>query len=108
MKAGKMDRIVRIEQQVTAQDSFGEPIVTWAVLDTAWAEVSPLRASERFTSQQFSAEVDTRFRLRWRSDVDATMRIIHDGAAYDIASVTEIGRREGIEIIARSRVLEAI
>ena len=108
MDAGALDRMVRIERPVTAQDSFGEPIVTWTLVATAHAEIVPMRASERFTSQQFLAEVDTRLRLRWRDDVDATMRVVFENTAYDIASVTEIGRREGTEIIARARVLETV
>jgi len=104
MDASKMDRRIRIEQYTQAQDDYGEPIETWAVLDTVWAEVSPLSARELFLAQQVSAQADTRFRIRHRTDLTRTMRIVYDGATYDIYSIQEIGRREGLEILAKARV----
>lgn len=106
MNVGRLDRRIRIERPTTAQDLFGEPVPTWGVLDTVWAQVEPLKGSERFVAQQASAEVDTRFTVRWRDDIDATMRIVYEDAVYDIDSVIEIGRHEGLEIMAKSRVLE--
>ena len=103
MRAGTLDRRVRIEQETTSQDGFGEPVVTWAVLDVVAAQVKPIRGQERFQAQQVSAEATTRFRIRHRTDLTEKMRLLHDGEAYDIVAILEIGRREGLEILAKAK-----
>ena len=104
MEAGKLDRRIVIERYTEAQDDFGQPIETYEPVDTVWAEVKPLRGQERFQAQQVSAEAETRFRIRWRNDIDEKMVLVHDGAVYDIKAILEIGRREGLEILAKARV----
>lgn len=104
MQAGRLDRRIRIEEATTSADSFGQPLETWALVAEVWAELAPLKGGERWMAQQVTAETTTRFRIRYRDDVTEKMRIVYDGAEYDIASVTEIGRREGLEIMATAKV----
>lgn len=99
MNAGKLDRRITIQSLVETQDDFGQPVQTTVVLATVWANVAPLRGKEPFQGEQFNAQQVVVFTVRWRDDVDATMRIEHEGETYDIQSVSEIGRREGLEIV---------
>jgi SPP1 family predicted phage head-tail adaptor len=104
VNAGAMDRRIRIEQATTSADGYGQPIETWSLLAEVWAEVAPLRGRELWAAQQVNAELTTRFRIRYRSDVTEKMRIICEGTEYDIESIAEIGRREGLEIMATAKV----
>jgi len=104
MRSGSLDRRIRLETRNTTADSFGEPIDTPAILATVAAQVLPLKASEVFADQQFSAGKALKFIIRHRTDVNETVRIIYEGDAFDIQSVSEIGRREGLEIIAAALV----
>ena len=104
MKAGELDRRLTIEQYTEAQDAYGEAIKTWAVLDTVWAQVLPLRGSERYVAQQVSGEAETRFRIRYRTDVTDKMRLYCENVYYNITAVLEIGRREGLEIMGKAFV----
>jgi len=103
VKIGRMDRRIQLQVKVETQDASGEPIESWNALDTVWAEAIPLRGTERFASQQTAAEADTRFKIRYRSDVTVENRIVFDGDNYDITAVMEIGRREALEILATRR-----
>ena len=103
MEAGRLDRRVMIEQVSLANDTFGDPIETWSVLDTVWADVRPVRGKELFAGQQFQAKADTRFRMRYRTNLDATMRLRYRGDLYSIVSILELGRQEGLEILAFAR-----
>ena len=78
---------------------------TWSVFAEVWAEQVPLQGRELFAAQQVAARVDTRFRLRWRADVtpEATRVVDADGRVFDIVSVLELGRREGLEVMATAR-----
>ncbi len=98
MNAGKLDRRITIQSRVETQDNSGYPSQTTSVLATVWARVETLRGREPFQGEQFNAQQITVFTIRYRSDVEPTMQIAFEGEAYDIQSVSEIGRREGLSI----------
>lgn len=107
MPAGTMDRKIRIDQAQDVRAASGEMTRTWLPLFTAWAERTPLNGSELYQAQQLAAKVDTRYRMRYRSGVSASADFalydMSDGRTYDITAVIEIGRREGIELLATAR-----
>jgi SPP1 family predicted phage head-tail adaptor len=44
------------------------------------------------------------FRIRYRSDVTATMRLVESGKTYElVAPPVEIGRREGLDLMCAAR-----
>lgn len=98
MNAGKLDRRIEIKGATTAQDNAGQPIPTTTVVATVWARVEQLRGREPFQGEQFNAQQVTIFTIRYRTGIDATMSIVHDGETYGIQSIKEVGRREGLEI----------
>lgn len=107
LAAGALDRRItfQAETEVVDPQGSGEPVKTWADVVTVWANVQPLGGRELFASQQTAAKVDTRYRIRWRSGVTPeAMRILDEnGRIFDIQAVQEIGRREGLEILATAR-----
>lgn len=104
MNAGKLDRRISIFTTTTARDGAGQPIATAVLLASVWASVEQLRGREPFQGDQFNAQQTTIFTIRYRDDIDATMSIAHDGESYDIQSIKELGRREGLEITALALV----
>jgi len=104
MNAGRMDRRITLQRKSSSQDSFGQPIETWADISTVWAEVVPVSGNERFVSQQVIAEADTLFKIRYMSGLTPLDRVVYDGRTYDVKGVIEIGRRrEGMQIAAMTR-----
>ena len=104
--AGSLDRRIAFERATASQASpSGEQVLTWAAEATVWAEVTPLGGRELFQAQALEAKADTRFRIRYRAGIttDETLRISYGGRVYDLRSVVEIGRREGLEILAEAR-----
>jgi SPP1 family predicted phage head-tail adaptor len=85
------------------ENDYGEAVETWTTLATVWAEKIPVRGSERYAAMQTVAEVDTRFKIRYRTDVSPLDRVVCNGITYDVLGVLEIGRREGWEILAKGR-----
>lgn len=100
MRAGDLDRRITIEQATAGTDDYGAPTQTWATLAQVWAQVKPVRGQEYFAAQQVNARVDTVFKIRHRTDITTAMRISYGSEYYDIQSVLEIGRREGLELMA--------
>ena len=104
VRAGQLDRRITIEKNTPGQDDAGAPTESWATFATVDAAVQPRQGREFFDSHQVNPEVDTVFVIRHRTDLDETMRINYGGKLYDIHFIGEIGRLEGLEIMASALV----
>lgn len=100
MRAGEIDRKIVIQSLTQARDAYGALVDTWATFATVWAKKRDIRGDEYFAAQQVNAKVDSIFTIRWLAGVLPTMRIAYDGQFWDIRSLNELGRREGLEIYA--------
>lgn len=96
LQAGKLRHRVRIEQFGPVLDSFGDAYQdpatgevekTWQLVATVWAGINPVQAMMRVSADQIQSEVDVVFVIRYRTDIDQTMRLVHNGKLYDITGV---------------------
>lgn len=105
VRAGDLRHRVTIqEDQGATQDGFGQEVEDWQDVATVWAAVEPLSGREFLEAQQTQAEVSTRIRIRYRSDVTFTpeMRATWGGHTYDIVSVIEVeARRRELHLMCR-------
>lgn len=111
MNPSLMDRRVTILVYSKSRDSAGGPVETWDEGDTVWAQKVDQTGREFQAAAQTNAQMTTRFWLRWRADITPKdrLRLIGEGGApdvdYDIAQPPrEVGRRDGLEILAQARV----
>lgn len=101
MRAGPLDRQVALQHEVkTRNASTGEEEVTYTTYATVWAGKRDLRGREFFASQQVNSDITTIWQIRYRTDVLSTDRMVIDGLYYNILPPQEIGRRDGLEIMA--------
>jgi len=104
MRAGQLDRRITFQKFSVTQNSFGELDETWADYVTVWAERSQLRGREFWASRQVAAELTTRYRIRYRDDLEPTMRIVDGSRTYDIQAIIEMSdRNHWLEILAEAR-----
>lgn len=89
LKAGKLRHRITIQKKVRTQDSTtGAMVLSWVSLATGVpAAVDPLSAREFIASQAMTSEVQARITIRYRDDVDASMRVLHRGKIYVIKGV---------------------
>lgn len=76
MRAGPLNRRVRIERNGGGQDEAGQPIEGWIEVATVWAGVLMLSGKE---TAQANAEVGSAtgsIRIRYRTDIDNGMRAV--------------------------------
>lgn len=76
MQAGWLRHRVTVQEKDVARDEYGDEIVAWSDVVTAWAAVEPLRGRELVEMRQEYAEVSTRIRLRFLRGVDTSMRVV--------------------------------
>ncbi len=102
MITGKMDRRITLQRKTVTTNGYGEEVVAWTDLATVWAEKVDMRGSERYAAAQAVAQLDTKFRIRYRSGITPIDRIIYGNTTYDVGGILEIGRREGLELHAKA------
>lgn len=85
-------------------DEYRDAVGGAPVETKAMAGVSPAPGVERFGNAELAASALTRFVFRYRADlVRVTDSLLFDGRTYQVSSVTEIGQREGWEVLATAR-----
>ena len=106
MRAGRLDKRIDMDSRVEDTDAAGDPVVSWlAFARNLPAEVIQASGRERLKAEGETALADAVFRIRWLAGVETSMRIIYNGAEYDIVPpVKELGRRAGLEITATAVV----
>lgn len=100
----------RLNKRMTLQrldkvpDEYGQPIDTWVDVATVWAAVEPLRGREYIATMSEHAEVTTRIRIRYRDDIDRTMRVKYGETEFEILHIIhpEFNRRE-LQLMCKER-----
>jgi len=102
IRAGRLDRKITIERKTTTTDSIGGVVETWATWKTAWSEVVPVSGREALRFNRPTASRVSKFVIRYLSGLTEKDRIVHDSQNWDVIYIREIGRREGLEVIAEA------
>lgn len=86
------------------RDEYGQPIDDYVPILTLWAAIEPLRGREYFAAMTEHADVTTRIRIRYREDIDRTMRVQYKGTVFDIGHIIqpEFGRTE-LQLMCKER-----
>ena len=117
MRAGKLDRRIDLQRSTSTASASGEPVETWSdIVTNIPASIAPLSGEERFTGPQIVATDQVEFRVRYSLAVASLSpldRVVYPArntasppdevSIYDVLQATEIGRREGIRILAARR-----
>lgn len=87
MSAGDLNCRVTINQLVGGFDAANQPVETWTPLATVWASVQYLNG---LAAIKADAQVNPRrasIRMRRRTDVTATMQVVHGSTTFRILAV---------------------
>lgn len=107
MRAGRMDRRVKLRKLVESQSDSGAVVETPLLVGTLWAQKQPERGTERFAEDQVQGWATVTWRVRWfqenLEDPTVKWQLLEGTRVYDILEVREIGRREGWELATRCR-----
>lgn len=103
LQVGRYDRQITIEQLTQGQDDYGHPTETWTTFATVWANAYSGSGRELEAARQISAEVSTQFQIRYIAGISTTMRVLYESRYYDIVHISEVGRRDRIDIFTKAR-----
>ncbi len=100
IRAGKLDRTVTVERATFLTDANGTPVATWTQYVLLRAEIVEANTGEEQREHGASTKVAITFRTHFYAGITVADRLTYDGRAFDIKTVTEIGRRAGLELNA--------
>lgn len=99
IRSGDLRERLTIQQRTSTPDGQGGRDVEWSTLATVWAKVEPLSGTERVQAGAETAVVSHRVTVRYRSDFDASYRIVWRRRVLEItALVSPDARREWLVV----------
>lgn len=93
MRPGEVRRKITIQAATTVADDYGGSTQTLADVAEVWATIQPLEGREQLLAMQTGMTRPHRFSMRYREDVTGASRILYDGRAFNVTSVTDPGAR---------------
>lgn len=102
--AGKMNRLISIEQPITSKNNYGEPVTTWAKIADVWAKREDKSGLEDQEGAQLVAQAKVIWTMYYINGLHERMRVKDEnGALYDINFIQEIGYKEGLAITTEKK-----
>lgn len=101
MRAGQLDKRIKIQKPPTGTDGFGQPVRDWAELATVWGSCADLNGREIMAAQAASSRVTSKVIIRYRPDVSAAERLVIGSDVYEIEYVLRGGRNEYLTLMCR-------
>lgn len=96
--SGAMRHEIQIQQQTSAQDSFGQPQQSWTTVLTTLAAIATLSQREVY-QLQFLAQVSHRITIRWPGSsigIAGGMRILFGSRVFQIQTPDNVQERNRV------------
>jgi SPP1 family predicted phage head-tail adaptor len=101
MQAGRLDSRVTIQAPGTTTDALGQPIPSWTDVALVWASIRHLSGVEAIKADATVSTVKASIRIRYRTGMNAGMRVVHGAQVYSIEAVMpDVGGREFVDLVA--------
>jgi len=105
MRAGKLRERVSLERWSATSDPRWGAGGGWVTFDTVWAGIAPRAATEVIEAKsQQQTQITHDVVMRYRPDVDGTVRLRWGSRVLEIVSVLDVearGRELNIEVVER-------
>ncbi len=97
----KRDLIGQMRQRIALQVRTvtrveGIPEENWATVATVWAAVADLSGKEYFQAGAMQSEVTTRIKIRYRTGITPSMRVLYGSRVFQILSVIDKDERHHV------------
>lgn len=101
MQAGRLNRRCVLQAPGTAEDELGQPVPgDWVPVATVWADIRMKSGLESIKAGAPVSVVAASIRIRYRADVNAGMRVVHNLVAYEIkAKLPDVSGREFLDLV---------
>lgn len=102
LRAGELDRRITLKnKQFGQRDSDGSYLPASISDVTVSAKYQQNPSREAVAGSQLIDQVECEFWIRYRTDVNNATVIVFKEQEYEVLSVLEINRREGLKLLAK-------
>lgn len=100
MRAGDLRRRLKIYRQTSTRTPTGAVQAgRWENVFTVWGQFVPLSVKDIIAGQAQETQITARAKIRYRTDIDGTMRVEHAGQMYEIVGEPLADNRTGREYL---------
>lgn len=101
MQAGRLNRRCTLQSPSQSVDALGQPIPGWTDVALVWASIRHLSGVEAIKADAVTSTVKASIRIRYRTGLNAGMRVVHGAQVYSIEAVMpDVGGREFVDLVA--------
>jgi len=96
-QAGQLDRRITIQTFSETTDTFGQQVKTYSTLASVWANVKEKGGAslgEKEEGDMLASTKRVEFIIRYRTDVNAEMRVSYNSNIYKIQSILNADARK--------------
>lgn len=93
-QAGQLDRRITIQTFSETTDAFGQEVKSYSTLASVWANVVERSGKEGEEGDMLASTKRVEFIIRYRTDVNAEMRISYNSNIYKIQSILNADARK--------------
>jgi SPP1 family predicted phage head-tail adaptor len=97
-----MTQRVEILRKVTAPGPTGAPVDAWQSLCRPWAEVKGVSGRAFLAASAEQADVTYEIKVRYRADIQARMRVTHNGLTLEIVAPLPDERRQWLRLMCKT------
>lgn len=94
MRAGALRHRITFQAEAGNRGRSGDTKFQWSDHCTVNAEYITTGSRALFAAQQLHSEVSGMFRLRFRADLDASMRIVFKGKIYSVLTLVNVNEAD--------------
>ncbi len=106
MNPGLLKHLITFQQANVIEDELSQEIEEWTDYKSLRAMIKTMKGSEYFAAASVQAERTYRFIIRYRNDIDNSMRILYKGRIFDIVEppINDDEENKTLTIIAKERI----
>ncbi|MGB3069823.1 MAG: phage head closure protein [Ottowia sp.] len=102
LRAGTLRDRITIQRKTGGVNEWDEPLPDgWEEHAKVWARVEHLSGLAAIKADADTSIVKASMRIRWRTDVNAGMRVLFSGKTYDIDAVQPGATREYVDLVCK-------
>lgn len=102
LNPGRLDSLITPRYPMVTRGTAGGAVQSWVTATASWAQWLPTTGREFIAANSRQAEVTGILRVRYRTDLAPTWRVMLDGALFDVLGLIEVGRRNFLDILVKT------
>ena len=85
-----------------SKDELNQSVKGWADIGKVWAEIKVPSGRMYEAASQMQAQINAEINIRYRKDVVAGQRLVHDGITYEIIAPLPTNQRDMLKLMCKT------